>query len=370
MKKIYLVKTEQYNKIFYTGSVDARKLARLVDKSIDVNVLQEDQRPLEKGHLLSISKYVGEKKGILPTSVIVGTKDKHKLNIETEIGLNGETLYYMMFPDTEQELLDYENTIDISDGQHRVFSFSDKYRNTKLKDSTIYEIPVTFFITPTLKERQEIFYTVNAQQKAVAPNLLTYLKYTLGIASDAENIYMPLIQKLNFENSSPLKGRFIISAEKITGGYKAHQVITLFNDVKLKETIEELTTNVDIDKMFDIVSEYLRGWENKYSFDFQTYDNTTKTKKMGLNYIMNLLPTFITIALNNKQKFNADFIEQLITDLEYAMNIDIVNGETLFTTERAKASFTSSILKDYINDCKIALLNYNRDKQNQFDPFA
>ena len=142
----------------------------------------------------------------------------------------------MMIPETEPELKAYENTIDISDGQHRVFAFSDMYRSHDLKDSDVYEVPVSFFITPQLKTRQNLFYTTNAKQKPVPANLLLWLRDQLKLLTKPEEKYLPLVRLLNSENVSPLKGRIIISAEKISKGYKAKELVKIFNKAKIAET--------------------------------------------------------------------------------------------------------------------------------------
>ncbi len=77
MKKIYLTKIQQFNESAFTGSVDPRKLVKMADQSIEIGQVQDDQRPLDKKHIQEIAEHVGNQ-GILPTSVIVGTKDKNK----------------------------------------------------------------------------------------------------------------------------------------------------------------------------------------------------------------------------------------------------------------------------------------------------
>ena len=156
MKKIYLARVNQFGQESYVGSVDPRKLVRMADQTIEIGQVQEDQRPLDKKHIQEISEHVGNR-GFLPTSIIVGTKDKTKLTVETETGPEGDILYYMMIPDTEDELLQYANTVDISDGQHRVFAFSDTYRSPELKDSDVFEVPVSFYITPSCSRGKTCF---------------------------------------------------------------------------------------------------------------------------------------------------------------------------------------------------------------------
>lgn len=83
MKKIYLIKNQQYGVTSYVGSIDPRVLVRLADQSIEIGQVQEDQRPLDKKHIQEIAYHVGENQGLLPTSIIVGTKVKDKLLFST-----------------------------------------------------------------------------------------------------------------------------------------------------------------------------------------------------------------------------------------------------------------------------------------------
>ena len=372
MKKIYLSKVQQFSEVSYTGSVDPRKLVRLVDQSIEVGQVQDDQRPLDKRHILDIAEHVGVSRGVLPTSIIVGTKDKTKLTVETEESVSKGMLYYMMFPDTEEELKKYANTIDISDGQHRVFAFSDVYRSQDLKDSDIYEVPVTFYITPQLSTRQNLFYTTNAKQKSVSANLLLWLRDQLNLLSNEEKNYLPLIRKLNSENMSPLKNRVIISAERISKGYKAKELVKIFNKAKLTEISTITAQNIDDNKLARIISDYLSGWERKYQLDFQHPGQETMTKISGLRYIFLLLPTFIEISINNRRKFDADFVGEIIAELEFAKDISSEDGINLFTDPKSNLSFRGegATVKMAEDDSKKLKAYIANKKSSGFNPFA
>lgn len=368
MKKIYLSKTQQHGVPAYTGSVDPRVLVRMADQSIEVGQVQDDQRPLDKKHIQEIAAHVGEN-GLLPTSIIVGTKVKDKLAVCSEISVTGHELFYMMIPETEQELNDYQNTIDISDGQHRVFAFSDTYRSQELKDSDIYEVPVTFYIMPQLKTRQNLFYTTNAKQKPVPANLLMWLRDQLKLLSKPEEKYLPLVRLLNTENVSPLKGRIIISAEKISKGFKAKELVKILNKAKIDETGFTSGQKIDDNKMAQILSVYLSGWEKYYQLDFQHPKQDTMTKISGLRYIMLLFPTFTEIAVTNKRKFDDDFVRGIIEDLETAKNVDSINGETLFTVGGLSFRGEGATVQLAEDDGK-ALKAYMAQKQTSgFNPF-
>lgn len=372
MKKIYLSKVQQFGETSYTGSVDPRKLVRLVDQSIEVGQVRDDQRPLDKKHISDIAEHVGVKRGVLPTSIIVGTKEKNKLIVETEQSVTKETLYYMMFPETEEELKQYENTIDISDGQHRIFAFSDTYRNQDLKDTDVYEVPVTFFITPQLLTRQNLFYTTNAKQKSVSQNLLLWLRDKLDLLSNEEEIYLPLIRIMNSENMSPLKGRIIISAERIPKGYKAKELVKIFNKAKLTEIGTMTSQDIDDNKLAKILSEYLCGWEKKYQLDFQHPGQETMTKISGLRYIILLLPTFIEISVNTRRKFEEDFVGEIITELESAKDISSEDGINLFTEPKSNLSFRGegATVKMAEDDSKLLKAHIANKTSSGFNPFA
>lgn len=368
MKKIYVSRVQQYNEVSYTGSVDPRKLVRMVDQSIEIGQVQEDQRPLDKAHIQDIAKHVGEQ-GLLPTSVIVGTRDKNKLKVETEVGADGSVLYYIMLPDTEEELQEYANTIDISDGQHRVFAFSENYRSTDLKDSDIYEVPVTFYITPQLITRQNLFYTTNAKQKPVPPNLLLWLKDKLKLLSKPEEMYLPLVRLLNSENISPLQGRIIMSAEKISKGFKAKEIIKILNKAKVNEIGVITSQSISDNQMTQIMSDYLSGWEKRYQLDFQHPKQDTMTKISGLRYILLLFPTFVEISVIKQHKFDSDFVVELIKELEEAKNIDVANDETLFS-DTLSFRGEGATVKMAEDDGK-SLKAYDAKKQTLgFNPFA
>ncbi len=370
MKKMYLTKVKQFNEESYVGSIDPRKLVKMVDQTIEVGQVQEDQRPLDKKHIQDISEHVGEKRGLLPTSIIVGTKDKNKLVVETEKSVTGETLYYMMIPDSKQELEEYANSIDISDGQHRVFAFSDTYRNQGLKDSDSYEVPVSFYITPQLITRQNLFYTTNAKQKPVPTNLLMWLRDQLKLLSKPEETYLPLVRLLNTENASPLQGRIIMSAEKISKGYKAKEIVKILNKAKISEIGLITSQEINNNQMTQILSDYLTGWEMRYQLSFQHPGTDTMTKISGLRYILLLFPTFTEIAISGKRKFDSDYVVEMIKELEVAKNVDAENNESLFTKDALSFRGEGATVKLAEDDGKM-LKAYIANKQTSgFNPFA
>ena len=118
MKKIYLQKIKQHEVDCYLGKIDPRDLVRVATK-IDMSAIQDAQRPLSEKRTKDISSYVS-KNGILPNTLTIATKDtKFTINVVNEI--NG--LFYIDFPETDSEFENFKDSIDVMDGQHRLYSF-------------------------------------------------------------------------------------------------------------------------------------------------------------------------------------------------------------------------------------------------------
>lgn len=366
MKEVYLIPVSQHDSTFYIGKYDPRKLVKMTDPTIDVNTLQEAQRPLDKKHLQEIADYAShDKQGMLPSSILIATKDTEKLVLKTET-ISGETKHYIVFPDSEEELAGYSNTIDVIDGQHRLFAFDEKYRDPDFKDSEKYELPFSIFITPTIFVRRKLFTITNEKQKAVSPNLLLYLKGMLGMLDSTEETYLPLVKEMNDENMSPLKGRIIISAEKIPKGYKAKELIKIFSKAKLADIIIG-GTPISKENLVRALSIYLQGWESHYQLSFRSPGKETMTKISGLRYIILLFETFFDHSINTRNGFNVDFVKSVIQDLENAKQLD--EGQTLFDDSmffRGEGA-TVKLAADDANRLKAYLANKATDS---FNPLA
>jgi len=168
VQKVLLTKVTQNGKTFYVGKADPRILVHLTD-DIKVGDVQDAQRPLKGKHLQKVAKYVGEEKGILPTNIMISTKQANEHNkkievksesvkITTEDGQEFQTTqYYICIPNRPDEYEEYAGTINAIDGQHRLFSFKEEFISPDLKDDDIFEMTFALFETPTMKTRRELF---------------------------------------------------------------------------------------------------------------------------------------------------------------------------------------------------------------------
>jgi DGQHR domain-containing protein len=365
MREIYLFEVTQHNTKRYVGAVSAKDFVRLATTA-ELGKVQDAQRPINPKRLSEIAEYVATD-GTLSTSIVIGTKDD-RLSVCSAGIPSIPNLYKMSFPVTDAEFREYKDAFDIMDGQHRLFSFLADY--CKLPDSNDFDITFEMYIKPTMRERRLIFKNTNEKQEKVPSNLLMWFREKLNMLNVKEQTYHPLVSLLNTENCSPLRGRIIMGAEKITGGFKAEQLVTILD----KSDIKNISgTPLSDDKMLTLLTEYLCGWEDAVGAKFMDRDRDLGafSKMAGLRFMILMLPAFYEQACSDrasitktyiKDKINTLFAEQGMEpadlfdkDSEYLKNIgsNPFAGETPITI----------LAKDWSNNLKSL-------SSGAFDPLA
>ena len=339
MKRIYLEKVRQHEKEYYIGKADPRDLVRLA-KPLEVGTTQDAQRPLQEKKLTQIRDHV-EENGLLPNTLVLATCTPNlcvkSVQVKDDTD-NSIELHYIEIPVTDSEFEQYINSIEAMDGQHRLYSFSDDRR--LLKDDVPYEIGFTLFITPNLKEQREIFLICNEKQDKVASNLLMYFKEKLKLLEGAEKAYYPLVSRLNSENQSPLKGRIIMSAEKVKKGIKAQQLIKTLDTAKIGDLsistngIQKLTE----DQLLSVLCTYFKGWQKAVGFSFanpETHDGAAY-KISGIRFMVTMLPAFWDRAIQENKKFTEEFVADIIVRM---LSSEAIAPEEAFTGDRTAMAF-------------------------------
>ena len=353
MKKVYLLQAKQNNEISYVGSASARDLVRLATTK-ELNEPQEAQRPIEAKRLDEIAEYVLND-GTIATSIVIGTCDSNRLSVHRVENPTMGNLYYTEFPETEEEFKKYENCFDVMDGQHRLFSFLKE--KIKIDDSVDYDLTFNMYITPSLRTRRIIFKNTNEEQKQVASNLLLWFRKQLNMLSDKEKAYHDIVELLNSESASPLKGKIIMGAEKIAGGFKAEQIINILSKSKIrylggKELTEETT--------FRLLSEYLSGWEDAVGVKISDKDRQVApfSKISGFRFMILMLPAFFDKAISDRQNVNKKYISDTIkrmTGSEGCEPYDLFNmsGEYIKSlgVNPFSAETPTTNLADYWSNC-------------------
>lgn len=309
MKRIYVLEVTQHNMKRYVGKAPAKDLVRLATTA-ELSAVQEAQRPINPKRLEEISQFV-QSDGTLSTSVVIGTKND-LLRVEHEPNAGIADLFYINFPETEDEFEAYKDSFDIMDGQHRLFSFLPDY--LKLADDETFEITFEMYIKPTLRDKRIIFKNTNEKQEKVASNLLMWFREKLNMLTGKEQTYHGVVSLLNSEAISPLRGRIIMGAEKITGGFKAQQLITILDKSDIKNIGG---TALDDERMLQLISNYLSGWEQ--AVGTRIADREAQygpfSKIAGLRFMILMLPTFFEQAKTERSPIDDNYVKNKINSL-------------------------------------------------------
>ncbi|MDU1005302.1 MAG: DGQHR domain-containing protein [Clostridium butyricum] len=366
MKKIKLMTIKQKGKVFYSMICNPRDLIKLVDVPAP-KTGQKAQRPWLEKKVKEISEYVSGRarisedkgqevkaKGIIPNSPILNIK--YPMEVVNEGAEN-----FLIFPESDEEYKKYFGCIDIIDGQHRLISFMDKYRDIDFKDDEVYEMSFNMFVDLTINEIRELFMITNDKQEKMEQNVLREMKKSLNLLSSKEDKLYDLVISLNEETISPLKDKIIIGGNKVSNGFKLTQVSKILDKSKSYELISKQNETTQI----QLISNYLKGWQNVYNSAL--VDNKhTLGKITGLRYMMYIFPYVCEILKELRQSLDEKNVEDIIRKL-----YSITHGEAVFEDDKIKLAFrgesaTISLAKNNGNMLKNECMKEN----SIFDPLS
>lgn len=336
MKRIYLQQICQHGDICYIGKIDPRDLVRVATK-VEMGETQTAQRPLNKKRVADIAKYVGEPSGILPNTLTLATKDT-SFKIQK---LPESDFFFIDFPSTEDEFAHFTEKIDVMDGQHRLYSFLEEMR--LIHDDVKYEIGFTLYDTPTLAQKRRIFISCNEKQEKVSGNLLMWFRRQLNMLTEEELNFYNVVEQLS--ESYPLKGHIIMSAEKITNGVKAKEVMAALKQAKIQNLLINGKPLTDDDKV-KIINIYLKAWENFANFSFSTSklkDAGPAIKMAGLKFMLLLLPNIWDKAVSQQQLFTESFVKNILNQLATILGVE---RDQFFTCDEHKYNFRDRTVTD------------------------
>jgi DGQHR domain-containing protein len=347
MKKIYLQKVEQHDKICYIGKIDPRDLVRVATK-VEMSTVQDAQRPLNEKRVKDIAKYVGEG-GILPNTLTLATKD----TIFDVKPLSDPHLFYIEFPESDDEFENFKEKIDVMDGQHRLYSFLNDM--CILHQDEKFEIGFTLYIRPTLTARRQIFVSCNEKQEKVSGNLLMWFRAQLNMLSDEEKNFYNVVQKLSEEY--PLKGHVKMNAEKIKNGVNAKEIMAAMKQAKIQD-LEVNGRPLSDDEKVSLINLYLVAWEKFACFEFalsKPREAGAAVKMAGLKFMILLLPKIWERALSSQRKIDEDFIKDILSQIATSLGVD---RESFFTSEVTKMNFRDRTAVDaFANQCNNIITN-------------
>ncbi|MBN3032512.1 MAG: DGQHR domain-containing protein [Candidatus Saganbacteria bacterium] len=167
------------------------------------------QRILDKTRLPGIAKYLVKNDILFPVDLIVSLSDKvtsTKIkdgSFSCEDGIK----YHDSLSNAEVHLLKIPmeyGSLEIIDGQHRLFGFTKVADNKILKN---FNLIVAAIKSPTNEQKKDIFVAINSKAKKMDPNLVAYLEYVdeeEKCREDSKLMAIKIVVKLS--EASPFKG--------------------------------------------------------------------------------------------------------------------------------------------------------------------
>lgn len=324
MKKIPVLKLQQKDTSMYLLIYDPKGIMELVNIP-EKDTSQSSQRPWNENRVKEIARYVAgneviaedislkkkiKARGIIPNCPIINIH--RPVTIEVDGGV-----YFILLPDTEKEVIDCKGKIEILDGQHRLISFTEEYIDPIIKHSTdTYEMGFVVLDDLTLQEKREIFMIVNDKQEKVEANVLRQIKKWLGLLSKEEEEIYNLIEKLNNEDISPIRGRIAVGGNKVKNGYKLVQVTKILINSKIFDVLNE--AKLTEDQQLKTLSHYLQAWDEVYTGMFNNPKHILG-KISGLRYILFLFPYIWEILKEQKKHSKKEDIIPILKSL-YELN--------------------------------------------------
>lgn len=246
------------------------------------------QRVTEPSRLKEIATYLNSgERALLPNNIILNLKP------EVKIEENGDGTATLVFPDDQG---DFGFVVD---GQHRLFSFADDYR--EMPSTATFELPVVALHNATEETVGQTFVEINVNQKPVNKDLLTQMKAILGLLdTDYENAAIKLIHALDEDKQSPLYNRVLRYPKERNKWIKVNQVFPIVVGFLLPGGCLHAKTDAERKQ---ILIAYLEAV--KHSFPDAWADSDTENYSLllpaGLQIMLSLLPDAMQ---------RCDFLEQ------------------------------------------------------------
>jgi len=362
LKKQILTHVVQKDTSFWILKEDPRKIALLLP-DIEVGAEQDAQRPWIKKKVVEIRDYVNGRikfqgvevkcKGILPTALVLDIKEPLKIEKDEQ----GQ--YFILIPETPEEIEEYRGSLDAIDGQHRIRSFLPNFLHPEFKDSEKYEMIFAIFENLGLEEKRELFLITNEKQESISKNLLRKFKKWLKLLDSTEEELYDIVEGLNKENFSPLKNKIIIGEAKITSGWRESQVSKV---LKTTGTYDKLKC-VDILLKQKIISNYLKAWESVYNVKIKENKHSL-SKISGFRYVMYFFPlSYETLIAKEKHATIENFKNIIEKTKLLSEEGNVFNTKELKFALRGEGG-TIKIAQEHIEELEKILI----DEIKPFDP--
>lgn len=284
------------------------------------------QRMLKKERLKNIRDFVSESNALLPTNIVVHLSDEIGWFPISVPSKSNEGRPILLTDPSSCEFgmltvpLKYAS-MEIIDGQHRLFGFSKADATTKEK----FNLVVLGIKGLDVDLRRDTFVAINDKSRRMDANLVAYLKYTsdeLQCQNNSELMAIRLAVELNTRQNSPLKHKIRLvdkGNEKITlkgiSGYDLKGLISF-------STLLRKHYSNNTDEFYEVLRLYFNLIKSTFKVEWKDPGKYIIATNRGISAFLKLLKSIIrTLDCKLEAKNVSPFLESLKTNWKKSWEI-------------------------------------------------
>lgn len=311
-KSIKAISCDQNGKQFYVSKLDSQTLKKtcFISRTED-DPIEGYQRHLNPTRAKDIANYLDEKKGTIPSPIILSAQPVSQLFFDKGV---------LTFTIHKKSFL-------VIDGQHRIFGLYESKKN--------YEIPVVIFEGLDLANEAMLFIDINTTQKSVPASLLLAIKKLTGQEDSIDEKQRKLFDFLN--TNSPLSG-LLSSTKSVAGRISRAALVEATSSILKYGPIADL----EFDIICQVVKNYLEAFERIFALSKSA--NAKLSKTLYFKSIFEIFNESITKCLAMKNNLKVDSIYQTLEPLS-TIEFDNYSGTSYKTQSELVQSMRSELNK-------------------------
>ena len=333
--KIQVLPINQKIGTFYIGKILPKDLKYISRENMSrySNAEKGIQRNLSRSRQNEIRKYLLEDAdATFPNTIIVA--------IDSGVSDESESVYNLSNENGVQFLnIEYKSDVAIIlDGQHRLSGFEDTNED--------FELPVAFFLDPSLSVQAKIFATINSKQVKVN-NDLVYELFGISDPRSTQKTAYSIVKHLNEDQDSPWRGK--IKTLNDRSGYIAQGSFAKYIDTELIAEGKVLREMYEKERDVDILA-ILKNFFDALGKEFKdiwNIDDKTNVLQKTTGFVgsMMFFKELVEKAKETKVPLKREYFANALKGA--STKIPVLKSEVYESGAKGQTNFFNDLLDNY-----------------------
>lgn len=330
IKKYKFIQVRQNSTVFYLVSIDSKTLSKICKTSIN-NLNSEKahdtyQRTLNYNRVKQISSFVQRDRGIMPPAIVLNSLTK------------------IIFESGQIIIDDEIDQFFVIDGQHRI-------AGVNLADKEEFYFPVVILDNVDQSFQDELFVSINNEQKRVNPTVRFRLKAN-SYAMTPEKAVLKISLFMNEDSESPFYGLlrmddkpYYKKTATLSLSAFAQAIISYIYDDNDYYRIKDILISNRCEHFINgLLSQFDEKYKTKFLWKLYSSDKYELIGKILYNYF-NALKKVFAISWGNKE-----FITTKTTGYNAFM---LLFKDVFFRCYNSGRNFSFSFMRDVLSDLNV-----------------